>query len=999
MEPFRQAYTVDSLGLPALTNVSHDPVAEKARLIFREVMSRNVPGQSTQDRYAQASLGYNNHAYLAINTLLRWLRRAEFSIQRKQPSKLGKSFAGASSNNSEWVPVEDNHPAAKLFESPNSQQTRKDYLTERALCRCIFGVSFEYVVKNGFGAPCELYVLRPQYVQAMPMSAEFPCGYYQVATPTPMYGWSVSSFRVDSRDVIRHHYDHPMFPWDAYSPNTAGAQMLDLLNATITGMKNAMDNGLSMKALLKLQGAGDDEVARFTEGLKTKFTGASGSQFMVTNASEIDAEMLSTTPDKMAFGPLYADAAKFVSALYGVSERLSGLGESGSFSELFAAFKAFSVGTLGDELDSTAGCWTKNVIQETWPDCKAVFVVPTIEDDSQKLAQMQHLDGLQGVGMTLNEARAANNMKPIDGGDVTPLEYKAMVAARVAEMYPPPAPAMPPGQDPNAMGGDDQQQAPADPNDPAGQQAPADEQGQPVVSDPNTEDAGDDEGNQHAMMQSVMKSFGVDASQGQPDANPQQTQAMTKGLVRWLKSFDESKVKRDGGKFSHEKGADKKEKPEPDMRPNADLDEAFGKAPDAKPKPADDIRKNDLLDDAFDPKPKPAPAPAPPITDAEYAEYRGLQNASDSGRPLKPSAKHRLAHLDAKLKETAANGGEKAPDASPAQGKPAGKPGGKPMLTRHSAAKGGVDTNGVRHQFDDTPGSNSSGKKVTDFDLSPDHYSPEQIAAHKVAQKQAVAADAAETANLPADKPVGKPVGKPGGRPVLTRHSADKGGVDTNGVRHMFDDTPGSNTSGKKVTDFDLSPDHYTPEQIAAHKVAQAKDAADNPAPPPDQQGATPDAVAAGQAAKAAAKNLDPETLPIAKRFIVKLKAMPPVAAPVGRPEDWLPNLLKEYLPIFIKAMQMKHGAAMKLLLFGAMAALHHASKPKPPAKLPVAKPLPLRTAKRAPAVPATQSGPPSDPTPRPKNEAGKGSLPGRMGKSIVVADWATYFAGLSPAS
>lgn len=618
------AYSVDTLGLPDPNNVVPDPAAARARLVFLEMQRRNPPGQATQDRYAQAALGYKNHAYLAINTLLRWLRRAKLSIQTKQRATVMKSLGALSSDSSKWSPVDDEHPAHRLLMNPNPNQTFRDYITERSLCRCIFGLSLEWVVLDRTGAPRELHVLRPQYVTALPITTQYPYGAYRLSIPQPMYGFAGAGWVViDGRNILKHTYPHPMYPWDGLSPNTAAAQMLDLLGATIGSMKNSMDNGFSPKAVITLGGVGEDEMLRMEAKIKDRFSGSDGAQYMITAGDEVKAVLLNTTPDKMGFGGVYTDSAAFSSALYGVPSELSGLGgEIGSFSKLYASVKMFQTGTLGDEAESTAEFWTERLIRPNWPGHKVCLDIPSIEDDTTRPQTL--LAALTAGAVRVNEYRAALDMEPDPDGDVYLPQWNQQFA-------PPPGA----GGIGNGMG----EMASADGNDTL---SAGGANGDQTAMALPAGDEGDDAYPQ-AIMNHVLQAFGIDpsAEQDEPadDGSEDDAGFVAKSWTR-VSTKTGHTAATDGNRTIYGAEAEAAlaaqnkqpgQAPPGETRHNPDLDDAFGQpAQKAAVAPPGDLRPNADLDAVFgggDEKSAAAPNPS----------SNGKPQPSPQGQP-KPNA-------------------------------------------------------------------------------------------------------------------------------------------------------------------------------------------------------------------------------------------------------------------------------------------------------------------------------------------------------------------------
>lgn len=903
---FTRAVTIDTLGLPSVDNRLDDPAAARARATTLEVMRRDPPGQQMQDRFGQARLGYQNHVYLAINTLMDWMGAATFTVQSKADKNIQKAMGSSSSVDSEWHPVPDEHPAAELFANPNENQTFGDYVAQRTMCRQLFGLSYEWIVKDRGGCPRETYVLLPQYVTALPISPQYPFGAIQLSVPQPMYGLNYAGYtRIDRRNVLIHRMPNPMFPWDGYSPLTAGGQMCDVLGSVIAARKKSNDTGLSLEALIKLQGAGDDEVKRVKAQIKDKYSGIDrGDKYMVTNADEIDVELLSTTPDKMAFAESYKDSINFVLALFGVPPALAGLTEATSYAQLFAAIKQFCTGKLGAELRNTAQFWTQKLIRPAWPGCKGNYEPPSIQDEETALQRIAQLDGLQGVGITVNEARAANQMKPIDGGDVTPMEYKAMIAARVQDLYPPAAQPAMPGQ-------------PAQPGVPQSQPAPEGDSGDE-----------DESAYPNQLMSHVMSAFGVDAPDAQQANGDDETvlenepdPVMQKSLaVFYRKSKDasghEHKGKGKGGGQFGSGGGD---------RSNDLLDEAMSSKEDKSEPSKKGLRDNDLLDEAFDPKPKEdSDERHPSRLDGVTYGHADDRDADDKAKQAaiveyKEGVK-KIGRIKAKIASLEKKQGTK-PDVAALKEKLAAA---TEKVARAKATAAG------RKPLD----------RGTPIEAKPEHPAPTF-----------------------------------GGKPV------------------KIPSTPAMDASGE----FD------TPDPDATLPSGKPK--------PETQADAHPAAILA----KEAAKKIPAAQKPIARIAVAKLKQSPIPATPLAHrqaanPEEWMPKVLAIAVPVLAKAMGLDRGAATALLTFGLAAALHQISMQNIPVVRPVkgkgGKPTALKpkihgstvipTAKpirQAVPIPVAKRVGTSGP-PQPKNAAGKGSLPKRMGKSLELrAEIADYFA------
>jgi hypothetical protein len=445
-------------GYPALTRTPG--TVEDRRQVMRVVEGwrRDPPGQATDDVW-QMSRSFTSGVYIAVNTIMTAMSGATVQVLQRRKAvvkKSGTATSAAGSDESEWSPVDDNHELARLFADPNPKDTASDFIAEYTLCRSLFGLGAILAVPGRDGKPTELWNLRRNYLTAtVGMSDNYPAGAWRYYMPQPML-WSVSSGTVTlPREwVCLHRRAHPMWPWDAYSPLTGGAKLVDMLNSVIDAVKTGMDRGLSLDAVVALSGSSPDQLEQADARFREKYTGSNrGQRFAVVDAERVDVKLLGSTPDKMAFGQAYADGTKAVLALFGVPAVCAFLADA-DYSGFYAAARAWRDGNLGGESNSIGQRLTKDLIRPHWgPDYRVEVKLPPLMDPEQRERQWSTLtSSSSAVAYTVNEIRASYDMKPLDGGDVTPAEY----AAKWQKKAQPDQPGMGAGADPLAalLGGD-----------------------------------------------------------------------------------------------------------------------------------------------------------------------------------------------------------------------------------------------------------------------------------------------------------------------------------------------------------------------------------------------------------------------------------------------------------------------------------------------------------------------------------------------------------------
>lgn len=425
-------------GLPALLADPGTPADKLGMVVWREAMRRDPPGQSTDNRWQQAAT-FKDAVYIAVRTVMTALSGAQAVVSvRRRPQPDGvvaksQSASAAGAGESDWAPAPSDHPAVRLFEHVNEKDTLADFLSEYVLCRSLFGQAVVYHPLNDAGEPCELWNLRTNYLTALPMSPQYPTGAWQYTMPRPML-WSgqAGMIRVPNELTLVHRDHHPLFPWDGYSPLTAGGKMVDFLNSVLDSRQMSMDNGFTPDILVRMSGATEKQMADFMAKVRERHTGSNrGQRVMAVDAERVDVVPVITPPDKMMYPQGYDQGTAAVLALFGVPAVCAFLAQA-DYSGFYAAARAWREGDLSGKAKGIGDHWTKHLIRPYWgPDVRVELKLPPLMDPDMR--ERQNATLLSANAITINETRASYDLPPMDGGDITPAEFTAALQQRQAE--------------------------------------------------------------------------------------------------------------------------------------------------------------------------------------------------------------------------------------------------------------------------------------------------------------------------------------------------------------------------------------------------------------------------------------------------------------------------------------------------------------------------------------------------------------------------------------
>lgn len=573
--------------LPPLDGHPSKEARSRTRLLANW-LSRDVPGQQLNNQFAQVD-NYQGAQYISIRAKIKSIMGATVKVMirnQKYAGRMKKSLGGDEDESEEWIEAPRNHQVVELFDNPNPTQTLPmllgDYLLMLELCGGAFLWGSDRRQRSQ--KPTQLWVLRTPYItSSYQVSEEYPEGAWQVNIPAPMtYGYAQSGFvLIDARELAYLKYSHPRYPWAPYSPLQAGGLQIDTLQGVNQTRKNMLDRGGTVDGVINIAGASETSLKNYETRWKEKYTGASrGDRIMFTGDDSVTAEALNGfAPKDMAFESGYDQLTKFVSALSGTPGQITGLVDAESYASFYAAQLQFQTTEMGPLCKQIGEYWTLKMIRPCWgPDIKLVVEPPRIDDKEMALQEYaQDVDIL-----TVNERRKMRNHRPLGPeGDVPAAIYTAKIEGEMQQEQQ--AQAAMQGQM-GAIGGDGSQGE----GNPQDQSQQGDGESNGVIGD-TQEDA------DSLMSGALLDSLGADQTQG--------NSVVAKSLRVYRKALDIIAVPlKNGGTGAKYSGSDRVYYGETAKRmlerharnTKADFktsehehDEAFGESPPPTPKEKD----------------------------------------------------------------------------------------------------------------------------------------------------------------------------------------------------------------------------------------------------------------------------------------------------------------------------------------------------------------------------------------------------------------------------
>lgn len=466
------------------------PANMQARTYLLDVMQRGLPGYPTDDRYLQTQK-FTGIVYTAIRPLLEAMRKAEVVCMRRVRKRRNRTTfgpggvvaksvgaAGGKSQREDYVPVDADHPVARLIDRPQQKdgtETIGDVIEYGTLQVSLTGVAPYWCVPSrkyldaGQWRPVQLYALPT--VLTVPQagrSLEYPAGYYRItpyyASPAGGAGWyqglagGAAGALLDGREVKRRMHKHPLYRWDGYSPLTACAFLLDVAEAVDQARWAQMQNGINTSLFLLANGMEAPSVAKFGQDLVQAKGGAQHNrQVVVVSTASENGKLDIKTPHqgqaRLDYSDDWQQVQAAVLAVFRTPQTVAGLTTAPGHAELYAAKKQHFTDAVQPECERQGDFFTAALAQPWEEEDGELFIeVNTDEPRNEETHVISAKDLAEMDLVTVNQALASQNLPPVPDGNVPLSVYKQIVAKKAGLAPPEPVPGAlaggPPGKKP-----------------------------------------------------------------------------------------------------------------------------------------------------------------------------------------------------------------------------------------------------------------------------------------------------------------------------------------------------------------------------------------------------------------------------------------------------------------------------------------------------------------------------------------------------------------------
>mgnify|MGYP001570701286 CR=1 FL=1 len=346
--------------------------------------------------------------YAAIN------KRANAII--RAPLKVYKNIVNAEDKqNKQELP---NHPLQKLLNKVNPFWTGQDLQRATETYLGIWGACYWILIKpSPDSPPIEIWPARPDKIRIIPDKVKYIAGF--------KYDDGTKHLSLLPDEVVWMRYFNPLSELGALSPVAVGRLSADMGIEALRSNRNLFKNGMLFGNVgIELENtATDPEIEDFYARLKKRFSSPENAYRPIVMSPGMKAKNLGFAPKEMEFVSNLRWSLEEVARVWDVPKLLLGDLENATYSNFDIAERIFWRNTVIPEMQFLQAEINEMLVPQFKDD--SIFVeydlsqIEILKEEFNALATRQREDVKVGL-ITINEARAERNLKPVPWGDEPP---------------------------------------------------------------------------------------------------------------------------------------------------------------------------------------------------------------------------------------------------------------------------------------------------------------------------------------------------------------------------------------------------------------------------------------------------------------------------------------------------------------------------------------------------------------------------------------------------
>jgi HK97 family phage portal protein len=347
----------------------------------------------TERQYLAA---YKGWTYACVNAIAEAFAEIEIILQEKKKDG--------------WQPVED-HKALDPLHKVNPFQSFLDLTYSTQAYLELDGNAFWYLVRNGGRAISEIWYLNPVQTHVVKDRTNFIKAYV-FTTET---GEKVP---FEPEEIIHFKRFNPQNQYRGIGTVQAAAIPIDIDSFASEWQRNFFGNSAMPSGILSTEGTlTPEQYLRIKESWNARHQGLSNAHKMALLEGGLKWQSISPTNREMEFGQSRKDIRDEILAIFRVPKPVLGILEDVNLASADAAEKLFTRFTVKPKMRFFVDRLNEFYLPQFGLDSKRYrlhFKDPVPENAEQKRADRE--SGIKNYYMTIDEARAQVNLKPLPNG-------------------------------------------------------------------------------------------------------------------------------------------------------------------------------------------------------------------------------------------------------------------------------------------------------------------------------------------------------------------------------------------------------------------------------------------------------------------------------------------------------------------------------------------------------------------------------------------------------
>jgi HK97 family phage portal protein len=258
----------------------------------------------------------------------------------------------------ELAPLTPDDPLTRLFDNPNPVDTTYDLLYELSMFMELCGVGYLWAVPNGFGVPCELWVIPSHWVwprcvgltQPNDPHADELISYYELRP----FGASQGMVKLPPEQVVSFPWKNPLSKVDGYSTMAAIARWIDteesITNARWSQFINQARPSVLVEMGPEFQDPGEDGIARIEAKFAAKFSGEFNAGKPIIASPGTKFTPFGFNPEEMSYVTSEEQLRDQILSAYGVPASAVGITKEMTYGAILATLAALTTFCLNPRL-------------------------------------------------------------------------------------------------------------------------------------------------------------------------------------------------------------------------------------------------------------------------------------------------------------------------------------------------------------------------------------------------------------------------------------------------------------------------------------------------------------------------------------------------------------------------------------------------------------------------------------------------------------------------